>query len=182
MGKLLALDLSSNVDNQEFAMDIRDSAIIWINDIENDSRYSRWSRALTELLRPTFPGMLRNIRRNLYNLVGHLNLHKKKKTKKKFVIQQITSYFINKVLIIDPLDEGSMASVSLALSLYSYVAPLRVGFVFITNYDTSVTGLSDPSVAVNNAFHYFLENQGAKEAEQFLVKKKKIFHLDRIDD
>lgn len=66
-----------------------------------------------------------------------------------------------------------MASVSLALSLYSYVAPLRVGFVFITNYDTSVTGLSDPSVAVNNAFHYFLENQGAKEAEQFLVKKKK---------
>lgn len=82
MGKLLALDLSSNVDNQEFAMDIRDSAIIWINDIENDSRYSRWSRALTELLRPTFPGMLRNIRRNLYNLVGHLNLHKKKQNKK----------------------------------------------------------------------------------------------------
>ncbi|XP_047366597.1 UDP-glucose:glycoprotein glucosyltransferase isoform X4 [Vespa velutina] len=141
MGKLLALDLSSNADNQEFAMDIRDSAIIWINDIENDSRYSRWSRSLTELLRPTFPGMLRNIRRNLYNLV----------------------------LIIDPLNEDSLASVSLALSLYSYVAPLRVGFVFITNYNTSVTGLSDPSVAVNNAFHYFIESKGAKEAVQFLL-------------
>lgn len=70
MSKLLALDLSSNGDSQDFAMDIRDSAIIWVNDIENDSRYKRWSPSLTELLRPTFPGMLRNIRRNLYNLVS----------------------------------------------------------------------------------------------------------------
>jgi len=70
MSKLLALDLSGSTDNQNFAMDIRDSAINWINDIENDSRYSKWSRSLTELLRPTFPGMLRNIRRNLYNLVS----------------------------------------------------------------------------------------------------------------
>jgi len=70
MSKLLALDLSGGTDNQNFAMDIRDSAINWINDIENDSRYSNWSPSLTELLRPTFPGMLRNIRRNLYNLVS----------------------------------------------------------------------------------------------------------------
>lgn len=66
---LLTLDLSTNMDKQEFAIDIRDSAVIWINDIEQDSAYSRWSSSLTELLRPTFPGMLRNIRRNLYNLV-----------------------------------------------------------------------------------------------------------------
>lgn len=70
MSKLLALDLSGGTDNQNFAMDIRDSAINWINDIENDSRYNKWSPSLTELLRPTFPGMLRNIRRNLYNLVS----------------------------------------------------------------------------------------------------------------
>ena len=69
MSTLLALDLSTNMDKQEFAMDIRDSAINWINDIEQDSAYARWSSSLTELLRPTFPGMLRNIRRNLYNLV-----------------------------------------------------------------------------------------------------------------
>lgn len=142
MGKLLALDLSSNADNQEFVMDIRDSAIIWVNDIESDARYSRWSPALTELLRPTFPGMLRNIRRNLYNLV----------------------------LIIDPLNEDSMTLVSLAQSLYSYVIPLRIGFVFITNYNSTATGLSDPSVAVNNAFHFFIENKNAKEAMQFLAE------------
>lgn len=70
MSKLLALDLSGGRDNQNFAMDIRDSAVNWMNDIENDSRYNRWSPSLSELVRPTFPGMLRNIRRNLYNLVS----------------------------------------------------------------------------------------------------------------
>ena len=140
MGKLLALDLSGNVDSQDFAIDIRDSAIIWVNDIENDSRYSRWPPSLTELLRPTFPGMLRNVRRNLYNLV----------------------------MIIDPLSPDSMPLFSLAESLYSHSAPLRIGFVFIMNYDTSLTGLQDPSIAVNNAFHYFAESKTPKEALHFL--------------
>ena len=67
ISSLLALDLSTNMDKQEFAMDIRDSAIIWVNDIEQDSAYARWSSSLTELLRPTFPGMLRNIRRNFHH-------------------------------------------------------------------------------------------------------------------
>ncbi|XP_066600905.1 UDP-glucose:glycoprotein glucosyltransferase 1-like [Prorops nasuta] len=141
MGKLLALDLSGQTDYQDFAMDIRDSAIIWINDIENDSRYSRWPPSLTELLRPTFPGMLRNIRRNLYNLV----------------------------LIIDPLKEESIPLINLAISLYAYNAPLRIGFVLVTNFDTSKTGLQDASIAVNSAFHYFVETKTPKEAMQFLA-------------
>ncbi|XP_024937212.1 UDP-glucose:glycoprotein glucosyltransferase isoform X2 [Cephus cinctus] len=140
MSKLLSLDLSGNTDNQDFAMDIRDSAVIWVNDIENDSRYSRWSPVLTELLRPTFPGMLRNIRRNLYNLV----------------------------LIIDPLSEESTPLIALAESLYAHSAPLRVGFVFVTNFNTSITGLTDASVAVNNAYHYFAESKNSKEALNFL--------------
>ncbi|XP_076247159.1 UDP-glucose-glycoprotein glucosyltransferase isoform X2 [Calliopsis andreniformis] len=141
MSKLLALDLSTNMDKQEFAMDIRDSAIIWVNDIEQDSTYARWSSSLTELLRPTFPGMLRNIRRNLYNLV----------------------------LIIDPLSEESTPLITLAQSLYLHSAPLRVGFVFVTNYDTSVTGLIDATVAVNNAYHFFAETKGPDHALQFLI-------------
>ncbi|XP_043524018.1 UDP-glucose:glycoprotein glucosyltransferase isoform X3 [Frieseomelitta varia] len=141
MSTLLALDLSTNMDKQEFAMDIRDSAINWINDIEQDSAYARWSSSLTELLRPTFPGMLRNIRRNLYNLV----------------------------LIINPLSGESTPLLTLAQSLYLHSAPLRVGFVFVTNYNTSITGLSDASVAVNNAFHYFVETKGSEHALQFLI-------------
>lgn len=68
---LLALDFSdSGSSSQEFAMDMRDSAINWVNDIENDSKYNRWSPNLMDLLRPTFPGMVRQIRRNLFNLVS----------------------------------------------------------------------------------------------------------------
>ncbi|XP_053979752.1 UDP-glucose:glycoprotein glucosyltransferase isoform X1 [Hylaeus volcanicus] len=141
MSKLLALDLSTNMDKQEFAIDIRDSAVIWVNDIERDSTYSRWPSSLTELLRPTFPGMLRNIRRNLYNLV----------------------------LLIDPLSADSNPVITLAQSLYLHAAPLRVGFVFVTNYDTSITGLTDASVAVNNAYHYFAETKGSDHALQFLI-------------
>lgn len=71
---LLALDFSdSGSSSQEFAMDLRDSAINWVNDIENDAKYSRWSSNLMDLLRPTFPGMVRQIRRNLFNLVNDFN-------------------------------------------------------------------------------------------------------------
>ena len=143
MDKLLALDLSGDPDNQDFAIDIRDSAIIWVNDIENDARYNTWSPHLSALLRPTFPGMLRNIRRNLYNLV----------------------------LIIDPLSDLSKPYISFVKSLFSsYVAPIRVGFVFITNYDTAVIGLTDTSVALNNAYHYFSETKSPKEALNFLIE------------
>lgn len=70
MSSLLALDFGDDSDSQEFAIDIRDSAINWLNDIEHDSKYGRWSNSLMELLRPTFPGMMRQVRRNLYNLVS----------------------------------------------------------------------------------------------------------------
>lgn len=70
MKKLLALDLSTSTS--EYAIDIRDSAVQWVNDIEYDKQYRKWSDSLLDLLRPTFPGMLRSIRRNLYNLVSVL--------------------------------------------------------------------------------------------------------------
>lgn len=66
---LLHLDFSESSGSSEFAIDIRDSAINWLNDIENDSKFRYWSSSLMDLLRPTFPGMLRQIRKNLYNLV-----------------------------------------------------------------------------------------------------------------
>lgn len=65
---LLGLDLSTS-SSQDFAIDIRDSAIIWINDIENDVQYRRWPSSVLDLLRPTFPGMMRNVRKNIFNLV-----------------------------------------------------------------------------------------------------------------
>uniref|UniRef100_A0A182J6H8 UDP-glucose:glycoprotein glucosyltransferase n=1 Tax=Anopheles atroparvus TaxID=41427 RepID=A0A182J6H8_ANOAO len=99
---LLGLDLSSS--SKEFAIDIRDSAITWINDLENDAQYRRWPGSLKDLLRPTFPGMLRNIRKNLFNLV----------------------------LIVDPIAEDGAGRdiVKLAESFVVHMAPVRIGLVF----------------------------------------------------
>lgn len=74
------------------------------------------------------------------------------------------------MLIIDPLSEDSMPLIALAQSLYSHSAPLRVGFVFVTNYTSTVTGLTDAGVAVNNAYHYFADTKNTKEAVHFLAE------------
>lgn len=80
--------------------------------------------------------------------------------------------FFFQVLIIDPLSEDSMSLITLAQSLYAHSAPLRIGFVFVANYNTSVIGLTDASVAVNNAYHYFADTKSNKEALHFLAEVK----------
>lgn len=65
-----------------------------------------------------------------------------------------------------------MSLITLAQSLYAHSAPLRVGFVFVTNFNTSVTGLMDTSVAINNAYHYFADTKSPKEALHFLSEVK----------
>ncbi|KAL0201235.1 hypothetical protein M9458_004422, partial [Cirrhinus mrigala] len=41
----------------------------WINNLETDGRYVSWPSNVQELLRPTFPGVIRQIRKNFHNLV-----------------------------------------------------------------------------------------------------------------
>ena len=64
---LLALDASDGP--QEYGIDIRDSAIMWMNNIETDKAYRKWPSSIGELLRPSYPGMLRSIKKNFHNLV-----------------------------------------------------------------------------------------------------------------
>lgn len=147
LSSLLALDFS-DASTQEFAMDIRDSAINWINDLEHDSKYMRWSSSVMEFLRPTFPGMLRQIRRNLFNLV----------------------------VIIDPtnVDVGLL---KLLESFVMHMVPLRVGLVFSVNPTTGVTGLQDASVAVLCAFNYVSQVKTSRAALTFLNNVSSIFYF-----
>ncbi|KAI0150628.1 UDP-glucose:glycoprotein glucosyltransferase [Xylariaceae sp. FL1272] len=43
--------------------------IIWLNDIEKDKRYADFPPDLTSLLKPTFPGQIPQVRKNLFNIV-----------------------------------------------------------------------------------------------------------------
>lgn len=43
--------------------------IVWVNDIEKDSRYQSWPTELRALLQRTYPGQLPNVRRDIHNAI-----------------------------------------------------------------------------------------------------------------
>ncbi|XP_044750165.1 UDP-glucose:glycoprotein glucosyltransferase [Coccinella septempunctata] len=140
LSSLLALDFTEAGSTQEFAIDIRDSAILWVNNIETDPKYNRWSSSLMDLLRPSFPGMMRQVKKNLFNLV----------------------------LIIDPTDTKTRGVVKLIESFVVHTAPLRVGLVFKVDPSSSLTGLDDAGVAMQCAFNYVSQMKTPQNAVSFL--------------
>lgn len=134
---LLTLDLGTA--SKEFALDIRDSAILWINDIETDAQYKRWPNSVLELLRPTFPGMLRSIRKNLFNLV----------------------------LIVDPVQANGRQLIKLAESFVLHLAPVRLGLVMDFRQETAET--KEVYDAILFAFNYMFQTKSPKDALGFLT-------------
>ncbi|XP_050308475.1 UDP-glucose:glycoprotein glucosyltransferase isoform X2 [Anthonomus grandis grandis] len=137
---LLHLDFSDS-GQSEFAIDIRDSAVNWLNDIELDNKYRYWSSSLMDLLRPTFPGMLRQIRKNLYNLV----------------------------LVIDPTDKNIRPLLKIVESFVVHATPIRVGLVFDVDPSKSKNGLQDAGIAMLCAFNYVTQAKDSTAAYAFLT-------------
>lgn len=54
----------------------KENVVLWLNDIENDSRYGRWSRDLSMLLQRTYPGQLPQVRRDIHNVIVPVDLNK----------------------------------------------------------------------------------------------------------
>uniref|UniRef100_A0A8C0GSJ8 UDP-glucose ceramide glucosyltransferase-like 1 n=1 Tax=Chelonoidis abingdonii TaxID=106734 RepID=A0A8C0GSJ8_CHEAB len=118
------------------SLDIRHSSIIWVNNIEKDHIYNKWPTSFQELLKQTFPGVIRQIRRNLYNLV----------------------------LFIDPVQEHAADFVKLAELFYHHNIPLRIGFVFILHANEEIDGNEDAGVALFRAFNYIAEESDTSQA------------------
>lgn len=53
-----------------------ETVILWLNDLENDPRYARWSRDLGMLLQRTYPGQLPQVRRDMHNVIVPVDLNK----------------------------------------------------------------------------------------------------------
>ncbi|XP_075538389.1 UDP-glucose-glycoprotein glucosyltransferase isoform X3 [Dermacentor variabilis] len=136
---LVKVDLVNN--KQEYGVDIRDSAVLYINDIETDPVYRTWPSSVQDMLRPTYPGMLRHVRKNMYNLV----------------------------VIVDPSKENAKDILKLAESFYVHRAPLRVGLVFAVNPNMSVTGNEDAGVAMLNAFNFISQNTVPYDGLSFIT-------------
>ncbi|XP_054470718.1 UDP-glucose:glycoprotein glucosyltransferase 2 isoform X2 [Anoplopoma fimbria] len=138
-GKLLRLPV--NAVDDSYALDIRHPAIMWINDIENDPVYQSWPTGVQELLRATFPGVIRQIRRNLFNLV----------------------------LFLDPVREESVELVKLAELFYKHKIPLRIGFVFVVNSNDEIDGFSDAGVGFFRLLNYIADEYDLSQALMSMV-------------
>ncbi|XP_038673760.1 UDP-glucose:glycoprotein glucosyltransferase 1 isoform X3 [Scyliorhinus canicula] len=139
LSKLLNLNVYPIEENP--ALDIRHSAIIWMNDLERDQKYRSWPSSYQELLRPTFPGVIRQIRRNIFNLV----------------------------LFIDPAHEVAVELVKLAELFYHHNIPLRIGFVFVVNADEKADGNQVAGVALLRAFNFIGEDSELSHAFSSIV-------------
>ncbi|XP_047466764.1 UDP-glucose:glycoprotein glucosyltransferase 1 isoform X2 [Mugil cephalus] len=133
------LKLNVQPSDSDYAVDIRNSAISWINNLETDHRYSSWPYNVQELLRPTFPGVIRQIRKNFHNLV----------------------------IILDPAQENSAELLSVAEMFYANNIPLRIGLVFVVSDEDDIDGMQDAGVALVRAYNYIsdeVDSQSAFEA------------------
>ncbi|KAM9709881.1 UDP-glucose:glycoprotein glucosyltransferase 2 isoform 2-T3 [Menidia menidia] len=137
--KLLRLPLNAVADS--YALDIRHPAIMWMNDIENDHLYRSWPTGVQELLRATFPGVIRQIRRNFFNLV----------------------------LFLDPLQEESVELLKLAQLFYKHKIPLRIGFVFVVNPKDEIDGFTDAGVGFYRLLNYIADEYDLSQAVLSMV-------------
>uniref|UniRef100_A0A8C5M005 UDP-glucose ceramide glucosyltransferase-like 1 n=1 Tax=Leptobrachium leishanense TaxID=445787 RepID=A0A8C5M005_9ANUR len=140
IGKYLRLQV--HPEEESYALDIRHPAITWINDIETDHLYSKWPSSIQELLRPAFPGVIRQIRRNLFNLV----------------------------LFVDPVQDYAADYMKLAELFYRHSVPLRIGIVFVISSQEDSETYSDTGSALWNAFNYVAEDSDMAQAFSFLIK------------
>lgn len=136
---LMALDLAGK--EVTYGVDVRDTAVNWINNIEKDSLYKGWPDSVNELLRPTFPGMLRSIRKNFFNVV----------------------------ILCDPSSSKSRALLKNLESFYVHRAPTRIGLVFSVSTDQDKTGDTDAGVALVNAYNYIAMNKEPYEGLAFIT-------------
>ncbi|KAI8067868.1 UDP-glucose:glycoprotein glucosyltransferase-domain-containing protein [Gongronella butleri] len=49
--------------------DAEHPAVLWMNDIESDAQYTVWPSELSSLLRAGYPGQMRVVRKNLFNVI-----------------------------------------------------------------------------------------------------------------
>ena len=87
---VIYFDLSTK--SVDYGIDIRDSSIQWLNDLENDKKYKHWPKSMQEILRPTYAGMMRSIARNFFHIVLILD---PAKDNSRMLIKTVESFYVN---------------------------------------------------------------------------------------
>ena len=64
----------TEVDADDMRVDLHSAEHLhWLNDLETGRQYWQWPSSVMDLLRPTFPGQLSKIAKNLFNVVALLD-------------------------------------------------------------------------------------------------------------
>lgn len=140
MQEFLQLDLKDGEDSS-YAVDIRHSAIKYVNDLAKDRYYRNWPSSVRDLLRPQFPGMLRHISKNIFHLV----------------------------FVLDPLQTASKSLLKMAEAFYVHRAPLRIGLAFSATPDSKVNGYADAGVALLRAYDFVSQDKGPGKGLSFIT-------------
>ncbi|XP_001377394.4 UDP-glucose:glycoprotein glucosyltransferase 2 isoform X2 [Monodelphis domestica] len=136
------LNLNTHLVDDSYALDIRHTSIMWVNNLEEDNIYALWPKSCQELMEPIFPGNIPSIGRNFYNLV----------------------------LFVDPTQQVTAGFVKIAELFYHYRIPLRIGFVFILNTDDVIDGHNDAGVALWRVINYITEEYNITQAFAAIIK------------
>ncbi|XP_074657528.1 UDP-glucose:glycoprotein glucosyltransferase 1-like isoform X2 [Tubulanus polymorphus] len=139
ISEFMKIDMKTS--DESYAVDIRSPHVVYINDLETERKYSGWPRSLNDMLRPTFPGMLRHVAKNIFHLV-----------------------FVG-----DPVAKESRDILKLAEAFYVHSAPIRIGFVWVVNDGDDVDVKKDADVAMYRAFKYISENSTPYKALSFIT-------------
>ncbi|KAK3776845.1 hypothetical protein RRG08_024619 [Elysia crispata] len=129
---LLQMDLSQE-NEEKYAVDIRHSAIQYLNNLETERKYHNWPGSIQDLLRPAFPGMLRHLAKNMFHLV----------------------------FIVDPVDTKGKNLLKMAEAFQVHKAPLRIGLAFVVDSAKETTGFTDAGVALVRAFTFITNEQNS---------------------
>ena len=152
------MQLDFDLDEMEYAIDTRHDCIFHINDIENDIEYSSWTRNLHELLRPTFPGVIRQIRRNFFNLV----------------------------MCLDPSELYTYHLLKSADYFFSNNIAVTIGFIFLSSDATDVA--KSEIIESFSCFFSFLSNNISQkfafnwllDISTFMFSKNRTFSLQEL--
>ncbi|KAI8366128.1 UDP-glucose:glycoprotein glucosyltransferase-domain-containing protein [Blakeslea trispora] len=60
---------AANSDIYDVRDTLNDRFVTWWNDLEKDKKYSKWTDDMEEFLRPSYPGQLPPIKKNIFNLI-----------------------------------------------------------------------------------------------------------------
>ncbi|XP_048588616.1 UDP-glucose:glycoprotein glucosyltransferase 1 isoform X2 [Nematostella vectensis] len=135
--------MSLSEERDSYVLDTRDDSVVFVNDLENDRHYASWPSHIQEILRPTFPGMLRYIARNIFHVV----------------------------MFVDPVSPASVALIKTADEFVRASMPARIGLVLVADAEPGTDARKkNAGVAIARAFHFVKNEKDSRQALDWLVQ------------